>query len=256
MLSNLKKLYDLGDMSLNHVSVFEHHKDSIEYPAVYNAIVMPLNKGCITMDGIEYPCDVNSFLNIKAGTKISFKCTKDKGFRHINLFYYSDMEVDAFRVVLGDSKKLHEILFSIYELQKTEYPDKIQIHLLFQDFFRTLFGKPERANEDLDILFNAIDFMNDNPNLKIDLKILAEHCKTCTNRISYIFYKYTKKRPIDYFIDIKMDIACVLLAEDKYRISEISLLLGYNDPYYFSRIFKKRIGLAPSQYRRYIRDKR
>lgn len=55
--------------------------------------------------------------------------------------------------------------------------------------------------------------------------------------------------PMDYFIHLKLQKACLLLYTDDIKVKDIALLVGYDDPYYFSRLFKKYQGLSPDQYR-------
>lgn len=59
----------------------------------------------------------------------------------------------------------------------------------------------------------------------------------------------TGTTPINHFINIKIERACHLLDTSQKSISEIAYILGYEDAYYFSRIFKKVMGLPPRQYR-------
>ena len=59
----------------------------------------------------------------------------------------------------------------------------------------------------------------------------------------------TSKSPIDFFIHLKMEEACRLLRLTTRRISDIANELGYKDQYYFSRLFKKKIGVSPRNYR-------
>jgi len=49
---------------------------------------------------------------------------------------------------------------------------------------------------------------------------------------------------------IKIERACALLRQDKYRIYEISFMLGYENAYYFPRVFRQHIGLSPSEYQK------
>jgi AraC family transcriptional regulator of arabinose operon len=58
---------------------------------------------------------------------------------------------------------------------------------------------------------------------------------------------------MDYFIHLKIQEACKLLVLSRLSISEIAYELGYEDPYYFSRIFKKVMGTSPLQYRSHPR---
>ena len=55
--------------------------------------------------------------------------------------------------------------------------------------------------------------------------------------------------PIDYFLHLKMQKACQLLFSQDMKIKQVALQLGYEDQYYFSRIFKKYMGMSPEQYR-------
>ncbi len=55
--------------------------------------------------------------------------------------------------------------------------------------------------------------------------------------------------PVDYIQDIRMREACRLLAYTKQSISDVGFELGFQDPSYFSRAFKRHIGLTPREYR-------
>lgn len=56
------------------------------------------------------------------------------------------------------------------------------------------------------------------------------------------------KSPIDDLIDHRIDQAKIMLEGNMMNINEIATECGFNTPYYFSRTFKKRTGLSPSQY--------
>ena len=55
---------------------------------------------------------------------------------------------------------------------------------------------------------------------------------------------------------MKLDKSCQLIKEDRYTISEIALLLGFNSIHYFSRAFTQKYGIAPSEFAKqiYIED--
>ncbi len=68
-----------------------------------------------------------------------------------------------------------------------------------------------------------------------------------------VFYSYFKKwtglSPVEYRNSIRINAARSLLSNTDLKISEISIRCGFDDPYYFSRIFKKAVGLPPREYR-------
>ena len=53
---------------------------------------------------------------------------------------------------------------------------------------------------------------------------------------------------MDFYTRLKMKEACTLLRSTNDYIYQIAQKLGYSDPYYFSRIFKKVIGVSPREY--------
>ena len=55
--------------------------------------------------------------------------------------------------------------------------------------------------------------------------------------------------PMAYFIQLKISKACELLDRTQMTMAQIATELGYDDPYYFSRIFKKTQGSSPTAYR-------
>jgi len=65
-----------------------------------------------------------------------------------------------------------------------------------------------------------------------------------------LFKRQTGYAPMDYFIRLRMHKACQLLDTTALNVKEIATAVGYEDPLYFSRVFKTVIELPPTQYRR------
>ena len=58
--------------------------------------------------------------------------------------------------------------------------------------------------------------------------------------------------PAQYILSLRMVNAQSLLERTTYNIKEISEIVGYENPLYFSRVFKKEMGKSPAQYRKEI----
>ena len=67
--------------------------------------------------------------------------------------------------------------------------------------------------------------------------------------ISEVFRQKTGELLIDYITRVKMARAARLLSQSTRKTYEIALQLGYRDTEYFSRLFKKHMGVTPSEYR-------
>lgn len=64
------------------------------------------------------------------------------------------------------------------------------------------------------------------------------------------FKQYTNSTPAQYLLSLRIHNAKVLLESTNYNVTEISNIIGYENPLYFSRIFKKQTGFSPSEYRK------
>ena len=64
------------------------------------------------------------------------------------------------------------------------------------------------------------------------------------------FKQYTKQSPLQYITAIRLNAAVNLLENTDYNIAEIAAMSGYDNPLYFSRIFRKTKGVPPSHYRK------
>lgn len=67
-----------------------------------------------------------------------------------------------------------------------------------------------------------------------------------------LFKDVSGKSPKEYIIDYKMKIACDLFLESNLSVENISRSVGYKDQFNFSKMFKKRIGMPPQEYKKYI----
>jgi AraC-like DNA-binding protein len=79
------------------------------------------------------------------------------------------------------------------------------------------------------------------------LKELAEFAHVSPSYLGSIFRRVTGRSPIDYLIEIRINRAKNLL-RDGYSVTETSRFVGFNDIYYFSRMFKSHEGMSPSEY--------
>lgn len=86
-------------------------------------------------------------------------------------------------------------------------------------------------------------------------RIELDRLVSATSRLSRYhfirsFKQATGQTPMQAFAHLKISRACYLLDITDRSIGDIAADLGYDDPYYFSRQFKKMMGLSPRAYRR------
>ena len=96
----------------------------------------------------------------------------------------------------------------------------------------------------------VIRFMYKNLTKQLTLEEISREVDLSKSYLNSIFKEQTGRSPVDFFLHLKMQEACKLLQSTDMYIYEVSTKLGYSDPYYFSRIFKKVVGVSPKEYKK------
>ena len=95
----------------------------------------------------------------------------------------------------------------------------------------------------------VLKYMYANISRNIALRELCEEFNFSKSYLNSLFHDKLQTTPIKHFITIKMKEACKMLKATKDTVKMISAKLGYHDCYYFSFLFKKIVGVSPSDYR-------
>ena len=95
----------------------------------------------------------------------------------------------------------------------------------------------------------SIAYMTQHLDEPLQVATLAARANISPSHFFALFKRQTGCAPIDCFIRLRMQEACRLLDETMLSVKEVAAMLGYDDPFYFSRIFKSVIHVAPSEYR-------
>ena len=96
---------------------------------------------------------------------------------------------------------------------------------------------------------SVVDYIERNLKRGISLEDVANHVNISTYYLSKIFKKEMGVNFITYVTDRKMDLAKEMLVNTDIPVLNIALDLAYNEANYFSKAFKKKTGLTPSEYR-------
>ena len=136
-----------------------------------------------------------------------------------------------------------------FVLPRLVYCAKILHRLLAELFFNNATFSPSTRTSHFHSLEPSLSFLRQNLDRHVSLEEMAKQAGLSESHFSRLFKEQTGHSPLDYFIFLKIQHACTLLAVTDLAVKEISLAVGYGDCYYFSRLFKKVVGVAPSTYR-------
>ena len=115
---------------------------------------------------------------------------------------------------------------------------------------RTLKTGPARDKQPGNqLIAKAQEYIASNYSRKITLKDMADELYISPNYLCELFKRHTNKNLTDYISAYRIDRAKELLLDIRYRVNDVAYMVGFSDSQYFSNLFKKRVGMTPTEYR-------
>jgi two-component system response regulator YesN len=109
--------------------------------------------------------------------------------------------------------------------------------------------KSEREQQTLNVIDKAKKWVEDMYREELSLEQAADYVGLSPFYFSKMFKQYVGETFIDYLTGLRIDKAKALIEAGEMSLKEVCYEVGYNDPNYFSRVFKKVTGMSPKEYR-------
>ena len=178
-----------------------------------------------------------------------------------NILKHYDIPLDK-NVIYSGSSATYAYIFKemIHELQtcRTGFEELLEMYLR-QIFLLIQRSWEERKPTVSSYLQEEIDYarkyFNEHYNEDISIEEYAQSRGMSVSWFLRNFKQMTMKSPMQYILSIRINNAVSLLETTDYNVTEISTIVGYDNPLYFSRIFKKQKGVSPSEYRKSLADR-
>lgn len=94
----------------------------------------------------------------------------------------------------------------------------------------------------------AIDYLWENYTTEFSLAVLSDITNLSPYYFIRLFKAQTGKTPYDYYMEIKITKALMYLKSKKYSITEVGYILGFSSHSHFTSVFKKKVGVTPSEF--------
>lgn len=221
--------------------------------------------GIVMISDEQIPVSGDQFFVIPKGDEFKFYSVIDTNSRFLVVHFdgeNANMHGKEFSVVrnlipsINNLVANREMLFDeiFNNLSKGFHDDNLAYtNFCFGHLFATFVYANKTSDDFADelnpVIRHSIDYMNKNLHLKLFLNQIADEAGYSSTYFTTLFKKETGYSPLSYFSHLKILKATEFLDHTKHKIKEISFLLGYADPYYFTKDFTKRMGLSPRQYR-------
>lgn len=138
------------------------------------------------------------------------------------------------------------------QLQRVNYEELLRIllrHILLT-INRYIKEQAQTGTDIINDMERAAHYFGENYNKNISIEQYAAEHLMSVNWFILSFKNVMKMTPMQYILSLRIATAKGLLENSNKNINEISDAIGYDNPLYFSRLFKKHTGYSPSQYKK------
>lgn len=165
---------------------------------------------------------------------------------HFSHFPSSSVPFSGHR--LGLFNKLFETLEKGYSKEHIQFTS-LSLGYLMSSFLHPNIFEHTTDQKSPDMTDRAIEYMRQNLCVSMSLNQVAERISYSIPHLASEFKKKTGYSVIDYHNRLRIQKACQYLDLTDMPIKEVASTLGFQDPYYFSRLFSKIIGKSPRAYK-------
>jgi AraC family transcriptional regulator, arabinose operon regulatory protein len=261
-----------ADLHIHSLGFFAHaryhyvirNKGCQEYILIY----CREGKGKITLNGREIKIEPNQLIVLPPNIPHRYEADHTNPWS-IYWVHFMGAKAEIF------SRKLYEPVFAA----QTEN-SRIEVRLeLFEEIFNTLrrgfnidnlnfanivfahflatfthaeqFQQQKRSSEySNNVISRVVHYMNENIENNLTIHDFASYCGYSP---SYFYRKFMREMeiaPMNYFTNMKINKASILLVTTNMQVSQIAAKVGYKDSFHFSRVFSKTLGISPNQFRK------
>ncbi len=163
--------------------------------------------------------------------------------------------------VFGYEKKLYTLIkaFVMESTSQLPYMNSLMLCLLQETILRLLQaqfigGKNERPITEArqhyqdELLEKILSYIDETIYEPITIAEICQKFSLSRSSLQILFKENLDQPPKKYINELKLEKSRQMICENKYTISEIALMLGFNSIHYFSRAFTQKYGMAPSEY--------
>ncbi len=121
--------------------------------------------------------------------------------------------------------------------------------LLIHKGVHFLQSPPPEINSRHELVLAAQEYVKRNYGARLTLDGIAAHLKVSPYYLSRLFKQECCFNLFEYIAEVRIDEAKKLLRDGQFLVSEVAAMTGFENPNYFAKIFRKKVGCPPGKFR-------
>ena len=230
----------------------------------YNYVLHYILNGCgkLYVDEKEFPVSSGQAFVTQPHIPVYYKADASDPWNYIWIHFNGQKTIDFLNqagitrntpvfIPENSSSALHDCITEILHNHEQEYACIGNLYRMFQIMADSSSNKPQPVSYDnqMTYIHNCINYIKKKYAEPIHIQDIAEYCGLDRSYLSKLFKSATNYTPQEYLIYVRINKAKKLLKNNELSIQNVAYSVGYPDPFAFSKIFKKQVGVSPSLYR-------
>jgi AraC-like DNA-binding protein len=165
---------------------------------------------------------------------------------------FESLSIDVFNPVFTpkNGNKLYELIKKMPCNRSLVLKDELLFTGLLYEFMSAICLPKEKVEKEQNTYFlEAKNYIDTHYFENITISSIAETVGISRKYLFAIFKLEISQSPQNYLINYRIEKACELLKDKKISIANVSFSVGYKDQFVFSKVFKQKMGISPSQWR-------
>lgn len=224
-------------------------------------LIIPLKGSArFSLNGVPYYINENMIVHAGAGMDIEIK-TFEEEWSYVVIHYHLIHAEEHFKSFINkhfsiEIDHMDDVLNVIQQLlgknMNPDYFSQFELKVLFMNLLQAILhgARNSQYNFTLQQVTKILDYFHTHYEEEVSISEVADMFDIDRRRIAYLFEKITGLTPIQYLTRYRISKAKELLTISELTVSEISEAVGYQDSFYFSRVFKNITKMSPSNYRK------
>jgi AraC-like DNA-binding protein len=221
-------------------------------------------EGVLRIDDKELKVKSNSFFLLPPDVLVQYQADEKNPWQYAWIHFHGFKSTEIVKsigmtrkepvyVPIEENSQLKDAVINLIMYKENEYACIGYMYILFDKMNRWTRHVEKKAGTNLrtmNYMREAIQYINTKYCESIMVQQIADHCGVDRAYLSKIFKYATGNTLQEYLIQFRIKRAKQLLKDTDLSVKYISYSVGYNDPFTFSKVFKKQEGVSPSVWRK------